>query len=274
MDIISLGVGLQSSALYFMSSNGELPRVDYAIFADPGREKKITYRYLEFMKEWAAKNNGIPIITVDRKNLFRDMMEQMNSTGQCFVSIPLYVKNPDGSVGMLRRQCTNEYKIEQVDWQIRQLYGLAPRKWTPKTNVWQGITLDEMQRMSFSNENWKTKIYPFCGYQATKTDVTKIDWGIKMYRDGVEAWFRERGLPVPPKSSCTFCTYQSDYAWQEMKMDDPEAFQICCLLDEAIRHFGTVEAPCYLHESCIPLREVKFNQTDIWRGNCATDCHI
>jgi len=39
MKVISLGLGVQSTALYYMSSMGELPRADYAIFADTGGEK-------------------------------------------------------------------------------------------------------------------------------------------------------------------------------------------------------------------------------------------
>jgi hypothetical protein len=276
LKIISLGAGLQSSALYFMSSIGELPRADYAICADPGREKKGTYEYLEFMKDWAKLNNGIPIIIVNRKNLYVDLLNQTNSTGQRFSPIPCFTLGEDGSKGMLRRQCTYEYKIMQVDWQIRQLYGLKPRQWTPKTFVWQGITTDEIERMSFSESNWKVKVYPFIGYQATKTDTEKLAWGIKKNRNECETWFTDREMPVPPKSSCTFCPYQSDLSWFELKTNDPDEFEICCQVDEAIRNSTKkgIKNPAFLHESCVPLREVKFNQLDVWRGTCATECHI
>ena len=35
MKIISLGLGIQSTAMYLMSSLGLINRADYAIFADP-----------------------------------------------------------------------------------------------------------------------------------------------------------------------------------------------------------------------------------------------
>ena len=38
MRIISLGLGVQSTAMYLMSSLGYIDRADYAIFADPGAE--------------------------------------------------------------------------------------------------------------------------------------------------------------------------------------------------------------------------------------------
>lgn len=274
LNIISLGAGLQSSCLYFMSSMGELPRADYAIFADPGREKKKTMEYVLFMQKWAERNNGIPIMIVNRKNLYKDLMNQVNSTGQRVVGIPLFTKNNDGSVGMLRRQCTSEYKIIQVDWQIRQIYELRPRQWTPKTVIWHGITLDEKGRMNNPVASWKTVVYPFIGYGFTKTDYFKIKWAVLKNRQDCEAWFIARGLPVPPKSSCTFCPYQSDAAWLDLKINDPEEFELLCQLDEAIRRFGTVMSNCYLYKSCVPLREIEFTQMDLWHGNCASDCHV
>ena len=38
MKIISLGLGIQSTAMYLMSSLNYIDRADYAIFADPGAE--------------------------------------------------------------------------------------------------------------------------------------------------------------------------------------------------------------------------------------------
>lgn len=121
MKIVSLGLGVQSTALYFMSSLGILPRVDHAIFVDLGREKAETIRYLKFLQRWQVENNGIPITVVRKKNLFRDLLNNTNSSGQRFSSIPAYTQNEDGSTGMMRRQCTNEYKIRQVDVAIREI---------------------------------------------------------------------------------------------------------------------------------------------------------
>ena len=53
MKIISLGLGVQSTAMYFMSNLGDIPRADYAIFADPGAEKQETYEMLDYCKVWS-----------------------------------------------------------------------------------------------------------------------------------------------------------------------------------------------------------------------------
>jgi hypothetical protein len=43
-NVLSLGMGVQSTAIYLMSSLGELPRLDFAVFADTGREKLREWR--------------------------------------------------------------------------------------------------------------------------------------------------------------------------------------------------------------------------------------
>ena len=47
MKVISLGLGVQSTALYLMSSSGAVERADYAIFSDPGAEHPKTYELLD-----------------------------------------------------------------------------------------------------------------------------------------------------------------------------------------------------------------------------------
>ena len=53
MKIISLGLGVQSTAMYLMSSLGYIDRADYAIFADPGAELPDTYKLWDYLNDWA-----------------------------------------------------------------------------------------------------------------------------------------------------------------------------------------------------------------------------
>ena len=63
LKVISLGMGVQSTALYLMSSMGyKVPRADFAIFADPQAEHPKTYKILDWLLDWKEKNNGIEII--------------------------------------------------------------------------------------------------------------------------------------------------------------------------------------------------------------------
>ena len=59
LKVISLGLGVQSTALYLMSSMGyKVPRSDVAVFSDPQAEHPKTYEILDWLLEWKEKNNG------------------------------------------------------------------------------------------------------------------------------------------------------------------------------------------------------------------------
>lgn len=277
VQIISLGMGVQSTALYLMSSMGELPRADQAVFADTGKEGKATYEYLLFLLQWQQKNNGIPITVLRDKNLFADLMGE--NTQHRFTSIPAFTQNEDGSTGMLRRQCTSEYKIHPVDNFIRdQVYHLPKGSRRPVTAVWHGITLDEMSRMSASLEAWKLNTYPFLGRSIDKAgNLQRLSWATPMTRQEVIRWYMLHALPVPPKSSCVFCPYQSDHAWAMKKRHAPEDFAAAVAVDEAIRNSTAkgIYNPVYLHRSCRPLADVVFDpDQDEPSGECSGHCHV
>ena len=59
--ILSLGAGIQSSALLLMSARGVLPKLDGAVFADTGWEPATVYETLEWLKVEAEKA-GIPVL--------------------------------------------------------------------------------------------------------------------------------------------------------------------------------------------------------------------
>jgi hypothetical protein len=280
MKILSLGLGVQSTWLYLASSLGLLPKMDAAIFADLGREKKKTLEYLDWLLKWADANSDIPIVVIRKKNLYTDLLKKENSTGGRFSAIPAFTKNDDGTKGMLRRQCTNEYKIEQVDKAIRELCGLKPRQRMKETiEVWKGISLDEIDRMAIPQQKWKIHVYPFCGYYVPGMgNAQKVDWNYRLTRFGILAEYRKYNLPIPPKSSCVFCPYQSDAAWYDMKVNDPEDFAAAIQVDEAIRDSSKkgITQPAYLHDSCKPLKDVAFSKqaADLWKGECSGNCHI
>lgn len=274
---LSLGMGVQSTALYFMSSMGTLPRMDAAIFADTGREKAGTLRYLDFLMDWQQKNKGVPIITIRDKNLYEDLLKSQNSRHKRFSSIPAYTLNEDGSQGMLRRECTGEYKIEQIDRAIRSFLE-KPNLRGEAIEVWKGISLDEIDRMTIPPQAWKIQVYPFCGYRISRS-ISAVDKNsLRMTRNDIINWYAANNLPLPPKSSCVFCPFQSDASYKEMKEHEPDDFEAACRVDDAIRNSTQkgINQPIFLHESLTPLREIVFpdRPPDLWKGNCSDACHI
>ena len=240
--IISLGLGVQSTAMYLLSSTNFIDRADHAIFADPGAELPRTYEILEYLQDWAKYNNGIPIHSV-KKSLYQDLLNQENSTGQRSASIPAF---SDEGRGMLRRQCTKEYKIDVVVKKIRDLYGLKKYKTMPKTEVWLGITMDEIQRMKVSQLSRITYVYPLIDQRMSRGDCMSV--------------FEQYNFPKPIKSSCVFCPYHGDKQWKELKEKLPEEFAKAVAVDNAIRDSSKkgVNEKIYLHRSCRPLQDVEF----------------
>jgi|TARA_Y100000310_G_scaffold304102_1_gene342968 hypothetical protein len=255
MKIISLGLGVQSTAMYLMSSLGEIDRADYAVFADPGLEHPETYQLLNFLKKWLVKNNGIPIIS-KQKSLYKDLLNQQNSTGQRFSSIPAFTESEDGG-GMLRRQCTKEYKIDVVVKAVRELYGLKPRKRMPMTEFWLGITLDEIMRMKDSRLPRVKNIYPLIEKGLRRSDCLK--------------WLNDNKFPQPIKSACAFCPYQSDSQWKRLKQKHPNLFKKAVNVDNTIRDSTKkgIKQRAYLHRSLTPLDQVDFeSQLDLFDSSC------
>lgn len=279
MKILALGLGVQSTWLYYAVSLGILPPLDAAIFIDTGREKTKTIQYLQYLQDWAKNNSTIPIIVIQEKNLYKDLLKQVNVRGARFASIPAFTKNNDGSTGMLKRQCTYDYKIDQTDKVIRRLLGLKPKQRVKETvEIWKGISLDEIQRMSIPKEKWKIHVYPFCDYQIPSDgQATRLTWNFKMSRTSILNQYQQHHLPIPPKSSCVFCPYQSDHSWYDMKINEPDDFAAAIAVDEAIRDSTQkgINNPAYLHETCKPLQQVDFSQqaTDLWHGECSGNCH-
>ena len=123
MKILSLGAGVQSSALALMIEKGELPMVDAAIFADTMSEPKEVYKWFDWLKTQVS----YPIHIVSYGNLRQDTIDSAQGNGRWnFLTIPVFsISKETGKKGLLKRQCTSNYKIQPVHQQIRKMLGLA-----------------------------------------------------------------------------------------------------------------------------------------------------
>ena len=246
MKVISLGLGVQSTAMYLMSSKNMIERADHAIFADPGAELPRTYEILEYLQDWAKYNDGIPIHTTNNKNLLHDLLNNTNSTGQRFAGIPAF-SHHNGKVSMARRQCTSEYKIKPVMSKVRELHKLKKYQRMKNTEIWLGISLDEIQRMKESLLYNVKYIYPLIDQRVSRSDCFNI--------------FKRFNFPVPPKSSCIFCPYHSDKNWKELKKTYPEEWETCIKVDNAIKNNFIdrgKDGQMFVHRSLIPLERIEF----------------
>ena len=235
MKIISLGLGIQSTAMYLMSSLGLINRADYAIFADPDAELPDTYNLWEDLNVWQKENNGIPLIK-KKKSIYKDLINGYKKNIRV-AKIPAHTS----SGGILLRQCTGEYKINVVIQEIRKLHKLKKNQHMKPTEIWLGISMDEIQRMKISQlYNVKYK-YPLINKKLTRSDCYHV--------------LEKNNFFNVKKSSCTFCPYHNNQSWKNIKSNYPKEWDKAVKLDKTIRDSTqyNIKDKLYLHSSKQPL---------------------
>ena len=99
-----------------------------------------------------------------------------------------------------------------------------------------------MQRARTSNGEYTQHLdYPLLRLRRTRSDCVAI--------------IREAGIPVPPKSSCFFCPFHSNAAWQRMREDEPYLFAKAVDLEAILnaRRRALDRDPVYFHNRLKPL---------------------
>jgi hypothetical protein len=266
--VISLGAGVQSTTVLLLANHGELlgGPVDCAIFADTGWEPAAVYEHLT----WLESVSEIPIHRTTRGNLRATALDSAHRSA----SMPLFVVNHRGDSGRLHRQCTSEFKLEPIRWKVRELLGVGRKDRIPSGTVTQllGISLDEVQRMKPSREQWITIEWPLIEKRMTRHDCV--------------LWLERHGYPIPPKSSCIGCPFHGNAYWREMRAKRPGEWTDAVDFDERIRRPGSRARAAgsvgerYLHRSMVPLREVDLSipadvgQGDLFEEECSGVCGV
>ena len=247
---ISLGAGVQSSALLLMSNLGlyDIPRADVAIFADTGAEPPDVYRVLDELE----KASSIPVVRVQEGDLEADYRAGLADKSKSFRSLPTYTMDPDTKKrGIVMRQCTAHWKIRPIHRYVREeMLGLKPRQRSRAVVLtMMGISFDEAQRMKPSRVKWTDHSFPLVDRRIRREKCSAI---IEEH-GGADGWPVKVGA-----SSCYFCPFHGQNIWRAMKERDhiDGLFTRACEFDEAIRHHPRMRSECFLHPSCKPLREV------------------
>lgn len=257
-NVLSLGAGVQSTALYLMFARGEMgAKLDAAIFADTQDEPRKVYEHLK----WLQSIGGPPILIGTAGKLSDDLVRGRNSTGGLFASIPAFTTADGGAtVGITRRQCSREYKTEVIGKVLRrEILGLKPGQ-SPrgvKVNQFIGISLDEAGRAARMQRNVPAPRYVNRRFPLIESNLTRAN---------CVGYSAEKVPHEVPRSACKFCPYHSDHEWHRQKTEQPEEFSDSCAVDEALRTPGNVvnrdmEQTMFLHRSCQPLALVQFDPT-------------
>jgi hypothetical protein len=243
-----LGAGVQSTTIYLAACEGRIPTFDAAIFADTGWEPARVYQHLARLEAHGKEAGGPPIYRVSAGNIRDDALDPEHR----FASMPLFVRNPDGSEGMVRRQCTSEYKLKPIKAKVRELLGYPHPKSLPRglfAEVAIGISTDEIGRARDSDVGYMRNVFPL------------LDLG--MDRKACERYLTEHGWIGVPKSACIGCPFHGNRQWREMRDQHPDEWADAAEFDQAIRG-GSARATArgkdlrgqmFLHRSRVPLDE-------------------
>lgn len=273
--VLSLGAGVQSTAVLMLAAEARLPKLDAAIFSDTGWEPQYVYDHLDRLEREVAQPAGIPILRVSAGNIRRDALDPEHR----FASMPLYILNRDGSPGMSRRQCTSEYKIKPIKEGVRCLLG-APDEPNSSGRVrpgrvpagriaeqWIGISTDEAHRAKDSDVGYVRHAFPLLRV-GVDSDLVGASGRPGWSRQDCLRYLASRGWETTPKSACIGCPFHGNRAWRELRDNHPAEWADAVDFDAAIRK-GSARATAngddlmgtaYLHRSRVPLSEAPIDR--------------
>lgn len=189
--VLCYGMGVDSTAMLIeLHERGQTP--DLVLTADTGAEKPETYAYQDMMRRWMAERRiRYEVVRYEAKRFknwppYRDLTESLLTNG-CLPSIAFG-----------RSSCSLKYKAAPQEAFVKT--------WEPARIAWAA----------------GLKVTRYIGYDAGARDGQRYahartiedplfdnryplrDWGWD--REACAARIERAGLPVPPKSSCVFCT--------------------------------------------------------------------
>ena len=263
--VLSLGAGVQSTTLLLLAAEGRIARFDAAVFADTGWEPASVYAHLDRLEREVAKPAGIPILRVQAEasegssrvtgNLRTDSL-----TPGSFVRLPVFVPDRTGAnAAVVRRQCTDEYKVKPVKAAIRRLLGYPhPRPVPAGTVVDQaiGISRDEFHRAKDATVRYLRNHFPLLDLPSPAGSGT--GWT----RNDCLRYLRTQGWESTPKSACIGCPFHGNAAWRDLRDNHPTEWADALDFDHQLRAAtlrGIKGAP-YLHRSLLPLAQAPIDR--------------
>ncbi len=198
--ILSFGAGVNSVALMILLLRLKAP-LDEVVFADTGAEVPETYAYLN-IAEGYLKEHGVPFRIVSKRILNeRDLYQT------CWHRrvVPSAVW----------RWSTRDFKVEPIQNYYRSL-GVHICQYI-------GMAHGEMQRAKDNPLSFITNQYPLLEWKLTRPKCIEL--------------IQDAGLPVPKKSGCFFCPFNSKGRWRWIYENHNELYQKAVALEENSKHF-------------------------------------
>jgi len=213
LKVVSYGGGVNSVAVLLrLHELGVTPTA--IVMADPGSEHAATHSYRDAVLPTWLDSVGFPRIEVINRidegqhNARAWRLETLHDECVRTRSLP--------SIAYGWKKCSAKYKGDtQRWWSARQDFAQA--EWAAGRKLVKVIGYDageeQRERVAFANPWEQTRFTPW---------YPLIEAGID--RDACEEMIVKAGLPLPPKSACTFCPNNKLEEWEALRRSDPAAF--------------------------------------------------
>ncbi|WP_220183383.1 hypothetical protein [Sphaerisporangium album] len=240
----------------------EIPRYDAVIFADTQFEPDAVYKHLEKLQE-IAHAADIPFIRISAGNIRHDALKPSGH----YATMPLHILGDQGGRGMLRRQCTDEYKVKPIRRSVRAVLG-APIEDGHVGKVPAGRYA--MQHIGFSfDEERRVRDEPPGAYNELEYPLIRL----RMTRQDCMDMLAQYGLENTPKSACIGCPFSGNSRWRAMRDTQPDDWAAAVEFDEQIRHGHpaagvALKGRAFVHRSRVALAQADIDRVTAheWRG--------
>ena len=276
MKILSCGAGMQSTALALMSCENkrdgikykEVPIYDAIIYCDLGHEPQWVYKQVDFIKE-KCEITGIPFYILDT-HLYQDYIDNFGK--KRVVSIPFWTINENGKKGKMMRNCTLDYKINEIIKFVRRdilqyKKGQKTKKEDLKAHEMHlGFSYEEQKRCKDNPHKMFVNKFPL-----VKMGLTRAD----NYKYILEVW----GLDTKA-SACNICPFHTNYFFQYLRNNYEKDYQEVIKFDELLEKEQPntkIKSKLYISKSRKRINELNeeeckdketflYEDKEIWNG--------
>lgn len=193
LEVLSLGGGVQSTAMLLLISQYKLPKPDLILHCDTGSEMSYTEDIIQYCQH----------LSYQLKIPFKIITSKLGKLHEHYFS-----NNTLPVVGI--RSCTFNFKILPQRRFLRQIVGKGNGK--TLVNIWLGITTDESDRTHPSELQWIQNKFPLINLKYSRNDCININ--------------KSFNLDVK-KSGCFCCPYGGKKWFIHLYQNHPDLFKIC-----------------------------------------------
>jgi hypothetical protein len=248
--VFSSGGGTQSTAIAALIVQGKLPKPDFVVIADTGREAPSTWEYMYAVVAPELAKIGLQVQRISKDEYGCNWGKGIFATSG-HLMLPAF-SDQTGEPSKLSGFCSSAWKVEVSDRWLRKLHGLKASHCVK----WIGFSLDESKRVHrmMQGEDYKRGLIRFPLVE------------LRLKRQDAIREVERMGWPTPPRSRCWMCPNQSDREWHEVKTQWPDKFQEAIELDESIR---LRDPHAFLHNSIAPLKDANIDpHDDLFSASC------